>query len=113
MAASYHRHVALRLLFQCYPTFDVCCTLVSWGTWEESAIGNPASRDIIAVPLTEKTAMYRRDFSFVGIFGRRDVMTSVIFHKYLFFKLVELNPLYEGVFKPDLPAGLLPQIDVV
>ncbi len=92
---------------------ELRCILVSWGTWEESAIGNPASRDIIAVPLAEETAMYRRDFSFVGIFGRRDMMTSVIFHKYLFFKLTKSNSVDERVFKPYLPAGFLPQIDVV
>ncbi len=78
--------------------FALSCTLVSWGTWKESAIGNPTSRDIIAVPFAEKTAMYRRNFSFVGIFGRRDVMASVICHKYLFFKLTESNPVDECVF---------------
>ncbi len=31
--------------------------------------------------------MQRRDFSFVGILGCRDMMTSVIFHKYLFFNV--------------------------
>ncbi len=93
--------------------FALSCTLVSWGTWEESAIGNPTPWDIIAVPLAKETAMYRRDFSFVGIFGRRDVMTSVIFHKYLFFKLTKSNPVDERILKPYLPAGFLPQIDVV
>jgi hypothetical protein len=44
-------------------------TRLSWETWEESAIGNPASRDIIAVPLAEETAMHRCDFSLLGIFG--------------------------------------------
>ncbi len=88
-------------------------TQLSWGTWEESAIGNPASWDITAVPLAEETAMHRRDFSFVGILGRRDVMTSVICHKYLFFKLTKSNPIDKRILKPYLPAGFLPQIDVV
>ncbi len=74
------------------------CTLVSWGTWEESAIGNPAPRDIIAVSLAKETAMHRRDFSFVGILGLHDAMASVIFHKYLFFKLTKSNPVDERVF---------------
>ncbi len=37
-------------------------------TWIERAIGNSASRDIIAVPLAEETAMHRRDFSLIGFF---------------------------------------------
>ncbi len=77
---------------------ELRCTLVSWGTWEESAIGNSASWDIIAVPLAEKTAMHRRDFSLIGIFGHCDVMTSVIFHKYLFFKLTKSNPVNKRIF---------------
>ncbi len=93
--------------------FALSCTLVSWGTWEESAIGNSASWDIIAVPLAEETAMHRRDFSVVGIFECRDMMTPVIFHKYLFFKLTKSNPVNKRIFKPYFPAGFLPQIDVV
>ncbi len=91
----------------------ILSTLDYLNTWIERAIGNPASWDIIAIPLAKETTMHRRDFSVVGIFGRHDVMTSVIFHKYLFLKLAKSNPVDERILKPYLPTGFLPQINVV